>query len=417
MISNDKNFDIAIIGDGFCSLVLAAHLVRAKARILVVGRTKDWGPGLAYGRCHPHHLLNVPSARMGAYTDKPDDFLNWLKNNISAATLKEYETPSRSLEKAFVPRAFYGQYLRGLAKDILPNVTYIDGGADDVNFSSDVYSITTPEGIFSSKILVLATGVPAPTPTADMLDPWRADFSQFKNSEINVVISGTGLTMIDVVSSLFRENFKGKIIAASRRGLIPREHAPSDDAEKIKHIKFAPLTGSLAQKMKIFRANIRLCMKENHPWQAYFDLVRPHIPQLWQDLTKAEQKKFLTKILPYWNVFRHRQPQYTVAILEKLTLEKRFELRKGHASVKDAIVFNCRGSDYALEKDSFLQKLLNKKLLRLNQNNMGVEVDENLRAHENLYVAGSLTAGNFLESTAVPELRAQCAKIAAQIQS
>ena len=64
------DYDIAIIGDGFCSLLTAADLSRGNKKIIVIGKAvdpeKNWGLGVAYGQCHPQHLLNVPAARMGA---------------------------------------------------------------------------------------------------------------------------------------------------------------------------------------------------------------------------------------------------------------------------------------------------------------------------------------------------------------
>jgi uncharacterized NAD(P)/FAD-binding protein YdhS len=421
-----SEFDAAIIGDGFCGLMTAAQLVRSgrSLKIAVVGKSpsKNWGPGLAYGRCHPQHLLNVPAGKMSAYPDAPDHFLRWLTTNIGAHILKSFESAERPLAQAFVLRCLYGDYLRDIAKEILPDVTYLESGELSVTFTRDVFSVSCKAGDFFSKNLILATGVPAPVMTEQdpkLTDPWDIDFSVFRNSEKPVVILGTGLTMIDVVSSLAAHDFRGEIIAISRRGLLPLVHAAPVDAAKLEAFAkdFLPLTGTLARKIRAFRKNAGLCVKNNISWQAYIDYIRPRIPELWRGLTPQEQKKFLARIFPYWNIHRHRQPQTTDALLNRLIKSGQLEIRRGAAKIPEAShIFNCRGPDYSLQSDSFLQKLLADGLLQINPNGIGVLVDESFaaagKAKGKLLVLGGLTSGVFLEATAVPELRAQCEKIA-----
>ena len=61
-------------------------------------------------------------------------------------------------------------------------------------------------------------------------DPWsdegRAAVMQVAESGGDVLIVGTGLTMVDVVLSLDAAGHQGRIVALSRRGLVPRAHAP-----------------------------------------------------------------------------------------------------------------------------------------------------------------------------------------------
>jgi uncharacterized NAD(P)/FAD-binding protein YdhS len=73
---------IAIIGGGFSGTLLAVHLLRrapSGVRISLIERSTRFATGLAYGTQHAGHLLNVPAGRMGAFHDKPDDFLSWLQ--------------------------------------------------------------------------------------------------------------------------------------------------------------------------------------------------------------------------------------------------------------------------------------------------------------------------------------------------
>ncbi len=423
-----SDFDIAIIGDGFCSLMTAAHLLRADMpqgkKIAVLGRgrdpLKDWGPGIAYGKCHPQHLLNVPTARMGAYEIDPEGFLKWLRTNISIETLAKFVNDGRPLTHAFMPRVFYAEYLRGIAKTAAPKIKYIAADVIDIDYKDNIFRVLHSAGKITAKKIVLATGVPpAPAGKNDpkLSDPWGVDFSAFKNSAKPVVILGTGLTMIDVVSNLMAQGFKGTIHAASRRGLLPEMHAPkeADIGGLVPHFK--PLRGTLSQKLHAFRRNAKACGAARVPWQSYIDYVRPYVPELWEMFTLAEQEKFIKKLLPYWNAHRHRQPRESALMLMRLMESGQFILHKGKAEIADAShVFNCRGADYSLRSDALLKSLIEKNLIQLNENGMGVAVDNALSAKGDaagaLYVAGSLTAGVFLESTAVPELRVQCAKIA-----
>lgn len=420
-------YDIAIIGDGFCSLVTAANLSRANKKIIVIGKATDpannWGLGVAYGQCHPQHLLNVPAARMGAFGNDPEGFLRWLRASISIETLAKFVNDGRPLTHAFMPRIFYAQYLRGIAKDTLSKVTYRSGVATDLDYKDGVFTVSFSGGKITCSKVVLASGVPptvVSTNDAKLSDPWTTDFSVFKTSKAPVVILGTGLTMIDVASSLAANGFKGKIRAVSRRGLLPEMHATKETDLKAMVPHFKPIKGTLAEKVSAFRRNAKACITAKVPWPSYMDYVRSYTPELWQQLNVKEQNIFIRRLLPYWNIHRHRQPRETAIMLMRLMQAEQLTIHKGKVDTSDAShVFNCRGPDYSLQSDVLLKNLLEKNYLTLHENGMGVSVDQELSANGKaqgaLYVAGSLTAGNFLESTAVPELRVQCATIAVNL--
>jgi uncharacterized NAD(P)/FAD-binding protein YdhS len=419
------DFDIAIIGDGFCSLMTAANLARSDKKVAVFGRAKDplqgWGPGLAYGKCHPQHLLNVPTVRMGAYESAPDGFLKWLRTNISIETLAKFVNDGRPLTHAFMPRVFYAEYLRGIAKSVLPKVKYITGDVVDIDYADGTFTVFHSGGKTTAKNLVLATGVPAALKTPGdkkLSDPWSEDFSIFRTSKKPVIIFGMGLTMVDVVSSLAANGFKGKIHAVSRRGLLPEVHAHKDADISALVPHFKPLKGTLSQRMQALRRNAKACTAAKLPWQSYFDYLRPYTHELWETFTPLEQEKFIRRLLPYWNIHRHRQPRETAVMLARMIDSGQLIIHKGKApDLADAsYIFNCRGADYSMQSDSLLRSLIDKGLIVPNDNGLGAVVDSRLSvpgaANGALYIAGSLTAGTFLEATAVPELRTQCAQVA-----
>ena len=103
---------IAIVGAGFSGTLLALHLLRRcppPARLLLIERNSQFGRGLAYSTGNASHILNVPAARMSAFHDRPNDFLEWLCAR---------EPEGQSIDAgAFVPRQVFGAYVRALLND------------------------------------------------------------------------------------------------------------------------------------------------------------------------------------------------------------------------------------------------------------------------------------------------------------
>src|SRR4051794_27347461 len=104
---------IAIIGAGFSGTLLALHLLRrcpGSVRIHLIERSPRFGRGLAYSTGNLNHLLNVPAARMSAFHDRPDDFLDWLRSGDTPAAGPV--TPN-----CFVARKVFGDYIRHHLKE------------------------------------------------------------------------------------------------------------------------------------------------------------------------------------------------------------------------------------------------------------------------------------------------------------
>ncbi len=77
--------DICVVGGGFSGCAVAANLLvrseghRAPLRVHLIERRPDIGRGAAYATRDEVHLLNVPARGMSAWTDKPEDFLEWVR--------------------------------------------------------------------------------------------------------------------------------------------------------------------------------------------------------------------------------------------------------------------------------------------------------------------------------------------------
>src|SRR6202012_1606352 len=102
---------IAVVGAGFSGTLLTLHLLRRcppPIQLVLIERNSQFGRGLAYATGNPSHILNVPAARMSAFHDQPDDFLNWLTNQPEATNAGPH---------SFAPRQMFGAYIRALLND------------------------------------------------------------------------------------------------------------------------------------------------------------------------------------------------------------------------------------------------------------------------------------------------------------
>ena len=96
----------------------AVELWRRGIRATLVEGSGRAGRGTAYSTREPAHLLNVPAAMMSAFADDPDDF--------ACAVAGENYAPGD-----FVPRARFGDYVRGLLDSAIAagGVTLVENGA------------------------------------------------------------------------------------------------------------------------------------------------------------------------------------------------------------------------------------------------------------------------------------------------
>src|SRR5579871_2633580 len=97
---------LLICGNGASAVALLCALARngqSPLDVTVVGAGAVPGQGVAYATANPHHLLNVPAARMSIDPVNPGQFVEWLKaRGISGG----------DFAAQFMPRALYGEYLQ-----------------------------------------------------------------------------------------------------------------------------------------------------------------------------------------------------------------------------------------------------------------------------------------------------------------
>jgi uncharacterized NAD(P)/FAD-binding protein YdhS len=226
---------------------------------------------------------------------------------------------------------------------------------------------------------------------------------------------------------------RGRIVALSRRGLIPRSHADFDPAPV--ELDDVPAGNVRALWRWLRRRSAEV------GWRAAVDSLRPHSHPLWQSLTADQQHRFLRHARPWWDVHRHRIAPEVGATIARLVGEGRLEIVAGRiVAAREtgggieveyrrrrstalqpetfAYAFNCTGPLHSVERtrDPLLRSLLDAGKVRPDHLGIGLEVDGPCRAGEHLWAMGPLTKGRYWEIIAVPDIREQAAEVAADIE-
>ena len=430
---------VAVIGAGFSGTMTAVQLARRGIDVTLIGRAPQVGKGVAYATEDPAHLLNIPAVKMGAWPDQPGDF--------AAATGCDPES--------YVPRTLFGGYLRDIL-EVSP-VSIVEGEAVGVEAG---WSVRMADGSrIAADALVLAPGNQAPDalPFARDLpedlfaaDPWgpagRAAIGKAVATNGDVLVVGSGLSMIDVAMSLDAAGHRGKLVAVSRRGQMPRVHlermskVPSSDA--------AP-TGSLRDLFRWVRQRTGEC-----DWRDAVDSVRPRTHDLWGSLSLDDQRRFMRHARPWWDVHRHRIAPQAGEIVAAMIAQGRMEVLGGRvqslvekdgpstssgrtafleavvrqrgaaandAARRFAVGINCTGPLHAIARtrDPVLRSLLDAGLAEPDALGIGLKVDEGVRVigpdvaqPQRLWAMGSLGKARYWEIIAVPDIRVQAAQVA-----
>jgi uncharacterized NAD(P)/FAD-binding protein YdhS len=256
-----------------------------------------------------------------------------------------------------------------------------------------------------------------------------------------VLLTGTGLTMVDVAMSLLDQGHTGPILALSRRGLLPRPHKPS--AAMSDGAAQAFPTSSL-QMLRLLRQEARRAEAEGGSWPPIIDELRPFARDVWQAMSLAEKARFLRHARPWWEVHRHRMPPAVAERIAHARGEGRLKVQAGRIrgfdiagdrvrvtyrlrgsdslqEVEVARVVNCSGpgADYARIADPLVRSLLEQGSARADLLRLGLDVTSNCAllhrdggVSRRVFAVGPVTKGAFWEITAVPDIRRQCELLA-----
>lgn len=436
---------VAVIGFGFSGLLVTANLVRMAEEpllIYIIAPDAEMGWGVAYSTHDVQHLLNVPAGRMGAFAGAPEGFFRWLSSYDGAQAMQALGMAASMDEASFAPRRLYAAYLTAIWQETQEIAA--QKGHQLKLVPSAAVAMTPPPSLsvrtergdaIALDQVVLATGhelrpVLAALPQNSVVqDPWAIDWATVAAWESPVALMGAGLTAVDMVLSLRAAGYTREILAFSRRGRWPQPHRAGARALVLSAEELGALP-NLRALLRWVREKIRTHAGD---WREVVDGLRPHTQVLWQRLSARDQQRFLARLLPYWNGHRHRMaPEIatriaaemaagTLRVLVNPSLEPEGEaialVTDGARDVPSRII-NCTGPqlEIARSRSPLLRQLQAEGLIEPHGTGLGIAVDPEGRvwgaAYPALHAVGPLMTGQWLESTAVPELREQAARVA-----
>ena len=444
MIADPRRFDhVCIIGGGFSGTLQAINLLRYDGpRATLIERQPAAARGVAYSTTEPAHLLNVRASNMSAFPDEPDHFVTWL-------AARGISSPQ------FVSRKIYGDYLaellRQASRDAPGRLEIRYAAATEINLSPSRAQIVLDNGdrIGADAAVIAIGNLPPIDPprvvgedlpdTLYVSNPWSSDIAKGLRDTDSVIIAGTGLTMVDVALSLDAAGFRGKIVAISRHGLLPRGHV--DGALPPPRLPQRP--GARGSDLL---HDLRKRAREIG-WRDALDELRPYTQGMWLDASFDQQARFLRHLRPWWDVHRHRLAPEVAARIGAMResgqltvlagafrscrvsngeIEIGWRPRGSDALKTDrfARFFNCTGpqGDLLRTRESFLRLLLAGGHIRPDKHRLGIDVnaqaetiDVNGNANPHLLAIGPVTRGAFWEIVAVPDIRVQTWNLARKL--
>lgn len=443
---------LLIVGGGAAGCLVAIHLLRqarAPVQIEIAEPRARLAEGVAYSTGDPAHVLNVPAGRMSAYPDEPENFRTWAGADASA----------------FLPRGRYAQYLR----DVLAGA--VASAAPTVSFrhrQDHVLSLrTSAGGGFTAvmphrfrrdvDVVILATGYDGPGSPGDSVDDARSrpDLAALVINDVwathdptdrvmgtglpaipagrrALIAVGTGLTFVDHATSHLGRSSENTIIGVSRHGWLPQAH----HGHHGDHPPFTLTPTTTVGDMVAFLRGL------GEHWQGGVDALRPHIPTIWRQSTDEQRQRFLAEHGAWWAVHRHRMPPEVAERLRRWQAEGRLRIVRGtvedvaHTDGRVTVttsggevlggdaLLNCTGRD-GRPRRGLSADLLARGLATAGPLGWGLSVEvPSMRVrrsatdvHPSLYALGPLALGELFETTAIPEIRVQAARIAEAVCS
>ncbi len=448
---------ITIVGAGYSGTLTAVNILRQnpgiRARVILVDRNTRPGRGLAYRTWDDNFLLNVPAGNMSALTNDPNHFVKFCQDIDPAFNAG-----------TFVSRRLYGDYLEFILQQetercgaALLEKIHCEAIAVRQQAGNNAYQVDLADGrSFRSDQVVLAFGHfapddPAPIDNVDdagtyISNPWDSAALERIPGDAPVALLGAGLTALDVLFRLTSSNDTRKIYLISRRGLFPQPHRSHPKAPVV--AGFPAFLENLPPTVRAYFRALRLEVKKNAAqggdWRDVINALRPHTPEIWRRFSVEERQKFLSRVVPYWDVHRHRlapaahlrlsgmlrsgQVEAIAGYVQDYKMRGEnvsIEIRERHTGRDRELnvgrVVNCTGPNCNIAKVTvpLIVQLRNEGYLKQDQNKLGFEVNDRYQVisyqglpAKNLFYVGPALKANYWEAIAVPELRAHTRHLA-----
>lgn len=464
---------IVVVGGGYTAATLAVQLVRSTPvplELLVIEPRDEIGRGLAYSTGDPEHRLNGPMDSHGLDPSRPDELRRWCRETGVFDRDPGCFAPNGHV---FLRRSDLGAY----ASDTIAQhavdarsgsrIVHVRDIAISVMRTNGRYRVRTRHhGDLGAQMLFIATGnaepsLPPPFPPESrshrsvVANPYGSDGLGDVPANARALVVGAGLTSLDVVSTLLKAGRCSEILVVSRRGLRPCQHAPvilgsspipSDDPMKLPNPDAAipPFLEREPPKVlcwsKALRREVDRVAGAGGTWHEPFDAVRDAVRKLWPLLPVHEQRRFLRRLRPLYDVHRFRAPPMNDRAVRLAEAQGRVrfatatlvsvEARPGSRTVGiemiEAVtnerthrtfdlVVNCTGLDSSnWRSNPVLASLAEQRMLRPHVNGWGFDVGSKCEARDGrgdlqptLRVLGPPSAGAFGDSVAIVFIAAQ----------
>ncbi len=429
---------VGVIGGGFTGAAIAIGCLtrlREPFRLVLIEPSPALGRGVAYGSHHPLHLLNVRTRDLSIRVGQPGDFLNWAFRQLDQG--ENHAGLHDALAHTFLPRQLFGEYVRQRLFETVeqrPDVEFsvVPRAARELRVERGRYAISCDgDETVPCDAVVLATAYGVqPASSRGALAPFDALPAERIARAKSIVLVGSGLTMVDVLLGARRDGFQGVVTIVSRRGQLPRPHAP-------KGVVPLPIALPRSKRVSMLEASLRIACEmaeeAGAPWQAVINGLRSSLQDIWLALPVAEQARFLRHLRPVFDAHRHRLPIEVHARLMAELDRGRAVLVRGSASgverngdgfklevlrrgahapetIAADLVFDCTGFRPDLDQP-LIKRLIDTGLARKDAHGLGLAVEPNGQVlgrggeqSQGLFAIGPLCQGTLWEITAVPEI-------------
>ena len=469
---------MTIVGGGYTGAAAAVQLVRASpapVAVTIVEPRAELGRGLAYTAPDPDHRLNGNTDNHVLDLADPGELNRWCETHGVAP--RDPEARARN-GNTFIRRHDFGSFVRDTvaAHSATPRGSTIrhlrDTAIDASSGSGGVTVLTRGGHALPADLAILATGnarpqLPAPLPMSlaaharVIADPAELARVSAIPRGARVLLLGTGLTALDVASTLVRAGHSGHVMAISRRGLRPRPHrlaAPAAGPTLLERIegpmpdfvRDAPLTSR--GLLRALRRRIEEVERSGGEWYAAFDALRDVAWQFWPRVPAAEKRRFQRRLRTWYDMHRFRAPPQNDAMVREAELagrvsfaaarvrgvqahEEALEVRLADAVHGERVerfdfLVNCTGLDPAAgaRDNPLLAALLEQGVLSIDASGMGFAVDAQCRplgrdgsAQPRWRMFGPPTVGTFGDPLGVlfiaPQIRRAVPSMLALLQS
>lgn len=445
---------IGIVGAGLSGRLLALNLLRIaspdrRASIVMFDRGDALSMGPAYSDESDYLLLNVPTGRMGAFSEDPEHFLTWLQDRGTHVGRWD-----------FLPRILFRDYILALMHEAVEatagsaTLEHVRGEVTDVAVVDGGATIQLGnERAFAVDKAVLALGnFPPRQPNIESRPnlqskryvhaPWDVGVILGLEERDTVFFIGTGQTTVDLMVALHRRGHRGQIVAISRRGLLPLVHRGFEVYPSF--FEEIEQSQSILEIFRVVRRHLEGAASDGIDRRAVIDSLRPHTQAIWRSLPEDEKRRFVRHVFRYWEIIRSRIPPESERLIDDLrvsgqlrivagrvqdlvetegAIEVRYVARGSTTTQVEsaALVINCIGpeSDYERIDHPLIRNLLRRQLIRSGPAHLGIDalpngaiLEKGGAASDVLYTLGSTMKGVLWEVLAVPEIRVQAEQLA-----